>query len=75
MNGVRVLVGTRKGAFILTADAVRPSVATCTPTADGMTLGWLHHDDTERPLVGRRHVHEPRGVAAPGRLRGPSLVA
>src|SRR5881628_3429027 len=33
-----------------TADAVRPSVATCTPIADGMTLGWLHHDDTERPL-------------------------
>src|SRR5947199_10820222 len=35
-----------------TADAVRPSVATCTPTADGMTLGWLHQDDTERPPVG-----------------------
>src|SRR2546427_7113317 len=30
-----------------------------------------HHDDTERPLVGRRHVPEPGGVAAPVDCEAP----
>ena len=44
MSGVRVLVGTRKGAFVLTADGTRKKWTVSGPHFAGWEIYHVNHD-------------------------------
>ena len=45
MSGVRVLVGTKKGAFVLTADGKRNQWEIAWPFFGGFMLGYIFYDE------------------------------
>ena len=57
MTAVRVLVGTRKGAFVLTSDGKREQWDVSGPHFAGWEVYHLNHDLAADPI---REPHEPR---------------